>query len=270
MKTIYYVLFIAVLSFVSCADNKQPNDLIPRHYTIEIQSKALSEKRTINIWTPPEYKNNTDSLPVMYMADGGITEDFPHVANTFALLIKNKSIPAMLLVGIENTERRRDLTGFTEVFEDKKVGSAVGGSAKFSAFLRDELFVEINKRYRTTDKKGIMGESLAGLFVVETFLEKPDMFDYYIAFDPSLWWNDHHLVRTAKAQLATYPKTEKRIWFASSDTEDIAPYVKQFVAILEAEKLPNIEWEYSDEPKENHNSIFRATKEKALLWTLGK
>lgn len=54
------------------------------------------------------------------MADGGIKEDFPHIANTIAKLIENNSIPPIMLVGIENTERGRDLTGFSEVQADEK------------------------------------------------------------------------------------------------------------------------------------------------------
>lgn len=270
MKRAYYLYLISIIFLTACGENKHPNDTIPRHYILEIQSKHLAEKRVINIWTPPAYEQLTDSLPVMYMLDGGISEDFPHIANTFAALIAQKSIPPMILVGIENTERRRDLTGFTEVFEDKKVASAVGGSPKFSAFLQDELFPEINKRYRSTTQKGIMGESIAGLFVIETFLQKPDMFDYYIAFDPSLWWNDHYLVKTAKKQLATFPNTPKKLWLTASNTEEIAPFVKQLVEILSTENIPSLKWTFQDEPKENHNSIFRATKEKALIWTLAE
>ncbi|MBK8673159.1 MAG: alpha/beta hydrolase, partial [Bacteroidetes bacterium] len=163
----------------------------------------VGETRNINVWTPPEYKTNTAPLPVMYMADGGIIEeDFPHVANTLAKLIKAKSIPPMILVGIANTQRRRDLTGPTEIEEDKAIAPIVGGSEKFRAFIKEELFPEINKRYRTTNEKSIIGESLSGLFVVETFFLEPDMFDNYIAVDPSLWWNNHYLVRTAKDHLA--------------------------------------------------------------------
>jgi len=31
-----------------------------------------------------------------------------------------------------------------------------------------------------------------------------------------------------------------------------------------------LKWKYSDEPKEKHNTIFRATKEKALKWMLNE
>src|SRR5690606_28730687 len=141
---------------------------------------------------------------------------------TLAKLIENKKIKPIMLVGIENTQRRRDLTGFTEVDTDKEIAPVVGGSEKFRAFIKEELFPEIDKRYKTSNPKSIIGESLAGLFVMETFFLSPEMFDHYMAFDPSLWWNNHYLVRTAKEHLAQMPSTEKRLWFAGSDTEDIA------------------------------------------------
>lgn len=96
------------------------------------------------------------------------------------------------------------------------------------------------------------------------------MFDNYIAFDPSLWWNNHYLIRTANEHLAKFPTTEKRLWFAGSDATDVSPFTKELAEILKAENLPNLDWKYSDEPKEQHSTIFRATKEKAIVWTLNK
>lgn len=259
-----------ILFLTSCSNASQPNDPIPEHETFKIQSNQVGEERTINVWTPEDYKMTTNSLPVMYMADGGIKEDFPHIANTLAKLIKENKIKPLILVGIENTERRRDLTGFTEVEKDKEIAPVVGGSDKFRAFIKDELFPEINKKYRTTSEKSIIGESASGLFVMETFFLTPDMFDNYIAFDPSLWWNNHYLVRTSKEYLTKFPTTEKRVWFAGSNAEDVSPYAKELAKIFKSENYPNIKWYYSDEPKEKHNSIFRATKEKAIVWTLNQ
>ncbi|MFZ1380464.1 MAG: alpha/beta hydrolase-fold protein [Saprospiraceae bacterium] len=263
--------FLLSFFYISCANSPQKQDPLPAHDEFTIESKIVEETRNINFWTPPEYKSSPDSLPVMYMADGGIIdEDFPHIANTIAALIKSKNIPPMILVGIANTQRRRDLSGPTEVDSDKEIAPAVGGSEKFRAFIKEELFPEINKRYRTTSEKSIIGESLSGLFVVETFFLSPDMFDHYIAFDPSLWWNNHYLVRTAKEHLANFSTKEKRIWFAGSSAEDISKYTNELAEIFKKENFPNVKWEYSPEPKEKHNTIFRATKEKAIKWTLGK
>src|SRR6185503_3938979 len=113
-----------------------------------------------------------------------------------------------ILVGIENTQRRRDMTGPTENPEDKKIAPKVGGSALFRAFIRKELIPEVKARYRSTNETAIVGESLAGLFIVETFLLEPDLFDTYIAFDPSLWWNNKKLVNGAAERLRARPRLE--------------------------------------------------------------
>ncbi len=258
--TIFLFLYKSMIS-------QQTTDSVPNHETFTIQSVSLNELRTINVWLPTTYNSSLDSFPVMYMADGGIIEeDFPHVANTMALLISQKQIPPMILVGIQNTQRRRDLTGPTEVESDKKIAPVVGGSEQFRLFIKSELFPEIEKRYKTTSKKGILGESLSGLFVMETFFKEPEMFDYYIAFDPSLWWNNHTLVNHANTYLQKLPNKLITLWFAGSSAKDIYKYTRQLNRELNKANYSSLRFFYSDEPKEKHHTIFRATKEKALKW----
>ena len=254
----------------SCGNKATTQDIVPIHDTFKLQSNQLNEERTINVWTPKEYSTTPDSLPVIYMADGGIGEDFPHIANTLEELIAEQKIPAVILVGIENTQRRRDLTGFTTVAKDKEIAPEVGGSSPFRAFIKEELFKEINKRYRTKEEKTILGESASGLFVMETFFAEPEMFANYIAFDPSLWWNNHYLVKTAKANLDANSAVKRKLWFAGSDAADIAPYTKELATILADNETETLKWKYADEPNEKHTTIFRATKKQALIWTLKK
>lgn len=261
------VLLLLTVIVLSCNNAPQYNDPIPPHDNFEIDSELLKEKRFINVWTPPNYKTSNDSLPVLYMPDGGtVQEDFPHIANTVAKLVENKSIPPIILVGIENTDRRKDLSGFSEVKEDEQYCPLTDGAKYYRAFISDELMPVINAKYRTTNEKGIIGESLAGLFVMETFLLKPKTFDFYIAMDPSLWWNDHFLERNAEQFIQELPNEEKRLWFAGSDAEDISVHTKNLAKTLENNAPEQLTWTYSDESKEKHNTIFRATKEKALIW----
>ncbi|WP_114790619.1 alpha/beta hydrolase-fold protein [Niabella yanshanensis] len=269
MKSVYYCLLLSLVVLAACSDTSAQPDPVPVHETFFIESKNVKEKRTINVWTPPGYSVVTDSFAVVYMPDGGVKEDFPHIANTLAELIAAQKIPAVILVGIENTQRRRDMSGPTQIKKDKEIAPVVGGSAAFRTFVKDELFREVDKRYRTTGKKTIIGESLAGLFVVETFFQHPELFDGYIAIDPSLWWNDHQLVKNAKNYLSTMPES-KRLWFAGSQAKDISRYTQQLSGILETTGVKDLQWHYSDEPKEQHQTIFRAVKEKALIWTLSK
>lgn len=263
----FYVVFTCIF-ILGCAKQPQYNDPIPYHETFNIDSQLVNETRVINVWMPPNYASNTDSIPVLYMADGGIKEDFPHIANTLAKLIDNNSIPPIMLVGIENTERGRDLTGFSEVQADAKYCPLTDGAKNFRAFITDDLIPEINKKYRTTNEKGLIGESLSGLFVMETFFIKPEAFDFYIAMDPSLWWNGHYLEKNATNFLNTFPNKNTKLWFAGSTAPDISEHTKNLAKSLANNAPQQLVWKYSNEPEERHNTIFRATKEKALLWIL--
>ena len=68
------------------------------------------------------------------MPDGGMEEDFPHVAGLVQVLTGNGTMRPFLLVGIENTERRRDLTGPTENVEDKKIALELEVPRRFEGF----------------------------------------------------------------------------------------------------------------------------------------
>ncbi|GGW53385.1 hypothetical protein DFQ11_101183 [Winogradskyella epiphytica] len=267
MKKIIVFLFIGTLIVNSQNRGVVHNDLIPDHDTLIISSKALNEDRVVNIWTPPSYNESTDSFPVLYMPDGGIKKDFSHIANTLAKLIKQNKIPPYILVGIENTERRRDLSGPTEIEYDLKIVPNPGGSTNFRNFIKNELFEEINTKYRTENKRAIIGESAAGIFIIETLLLDNDMFDYYIAIDPALWYNEQYLVKNFESLAKENYEQKKKLWFAGSNTVEISAHTRELNKKLENLNIGLI-WKYSDEPKEQHHTIFRATKEKALIWTL--
>lgn len=232
--------------------------------TFTIDSKVLGEKRLINVYLPPGYKESPAArMPVLYMPDGGLAEDFLHVAGLVQVSVGNETMRPFLLVGIENTERRRDLTGPTENEKDKKIAPRVGGAAAFRKFIRDELMPQIKTRYRTTDEKAIVGESLAGLFVLETFLLEPDLFDTYIAFDPSLWWNDQKLIDSEAERLKARPELKKTLYFASS-SDDTAGITQRFADILSKNAGAGIKWHYEKMPDEKHSTIYHPAALKAF------
>jgi predicted alpha/beta superfamily hydrolase len=225
--------------------------------TFTLQSKVLNETRRINVYLPPGYVEAADKrFPVLYMPDGGLAEDFLHIAGLVQVSVGNSTMRPFVLVGIENTERRRDLTGPTQNEEDRKIAPRVGGSAAFRKFLRDELMPDVKARYRTTDQSAIVGESLAGLFVIETFLLEPDLFDTYIAIDPSLWWNDGALVKSAPERLRGQPKANKWLWFASSG-EERGDGTERLHAALQAANGPSgLLWRFERFPEEKHSTIY--------------
>lgn len=199
--------------------------------TYALRSAVLGEDRRINVYAPPGFDGaDAPALPVLYVLDGGIKEDFLHIAGLVQVSSGNGTMRPFLVVGIENTERRRDFTGPTANPEDRKIAPRVGGSPKFRAFLRDELMPDVRGRFKTTGEAAIIGESLAGLFIVETMLEAPEMFASYIAIDPSLWWNNEALAARAQVWAKAHRQAKATLFLASSkdgNGESVAKFAKE-------------------------------------------
>jgi predicted alpha/beta superfamily hydrolase len=264
-------LVVTLIAFQLEAQSAPPTvsqaDSVPAHETFSIDSRAVGESRTINVHTPRGYDDaDTTRFPVLYMPDGGIDEDFPHVVNTVDSLLALGQIRPVIIVGIPNTERRRDLTGPTKVASDSSIAPHVGGSAAFRRFMRDELMPVVRNRYRTSGERAIVGESLAGLFIVETFLVEPSLFDHYVAFDPSLWWNGGALVDSAPGLLKQFDGSHRTLYLASS--RDVEEGPARIAAMLKSGPPKGLEWIYTPRQDLTHGTIFRAMAPAALLSAL--
>jgi enterochelin esterase-like enzyme len=128
--------------------------------TFQLPSEILGERRAINVYLPPSCSEAAARCPVLYMPDGGMDEDFLHILGSLDVSIRNQIIRPIILVGIPNTERRRDLVGPTTVPEEQKAAPHAGGAQRFRQFLRDELKPAIAARYRVSSESAIVGESL--------------------------------------------------------------------------------------------------------------
>lgn len=221
--------------------------------TLRLTSRVLGQQRVINVYLPPDYAKSQDRYPVLYMPDGGAQEDFPHILGTIDVSIRNGVIRPLLVVGIENIERRHDLVGPTVVPEEQQAAPHAGGADAFRRFLRDELKPYIAAHYRVTAESALVGESLAGLFVVETLLVEPTLFDSYLAADPSLWWNQQQLVRGAAARFAAWHEPPKQLYIATSG--DAREGMELFTQALQAAP-PGLTWHHDAMPDEQHATIY--------------
>ena len=72
-----------------------------------IESRVLDEARPVNAFLPSVYGRKLDApLPVLYMPDGGLDEDFLHIAGLVQVLVSNGGMRPFILVGIPNTDRK--------------------------------------------------------------------------------------------------------------------------------------------------------------------
>lgn len=246
-----------------------PGEPIEIGQSRQIHSRSLGDSRRINVMLPPGYddpKAASARYPVLYLLDGGVEwQDFLHVAGLVhqgGLWGGNQPV---ILVGVESKDRRREFTSPSADPKEKKDFPTHGGADAFRRFLVEELKPAIDSAYRTNGVDGLMGESFAGLFVLETALRYGDDFDRYAAVSPSLWWNNQALARESASLLAKPKQPPRVLWLAMADEGgEMQAGMDQVVAALKAHKRDAISWTYVPFPQERHNTVYHPAATQAV------
>lgn len=233
---------------------------------VELQSKILGEKRILNIYLPENYDpKDKVKYPVIYLLDGSADEDFIHISglvqyNSFEWI---NILPKSIVVGIATIDRRRDFTFPTEIKTDLKKYPTSGHSDLFISFLENELQPFIEKQFKTTSSKTIIGQSLGGLLETEILLKKPTLFNKYIIISPSIWWNNGSILNQKSEVLEERFKQPTEIYIAVGKeglTPTEIPRVMEVDANLLAEKIASsksksVKLIFDYLPEEDHATI---------------
>jgi len=259
-------LFLALglaTAFASSAHAQTPAASPPAETPIVIgtsyalPSAIMGATREINVWLPPGYDQSTARYPVLYVLDGGQDQDFHHISGIAQLGTIVGTTRDVIVVGIASADRRNELALPTENPELIARYPTQGQSERFRRFIAEEVQPFINARLRTEGPSTLMGESLAGLFVVETFLKEPQMFDNYVAVSPSLWWDDGQLARQSGAHLRDHSGAPRTLILTLGDEgEEMQAPMDVLVANLDQYALPNETWSFTPRPTESHATIY--------------
>ena len=168
-----------------------------------IYSTTLNEHRNFWVQLPENYNPESKShYPVVYLLDGlSLKNSLESVYNNYL----GHYLPHMILVGISNQEHRtRDLTiSKIETRRGGPINDETGGADNFTSFIEKELIPFIDKNYKTTPYRTLIGHSYAGLFTINTLINHKYLFSNYIAIDPSIEWDNQNLLKQAKAKLGS-------------------------------------------------------------------
>ena len=221
---------------------------------LTIKSSVMGEDRVVLVRTPPGYDGNQTSYPVLYMTDGDA--HMAHTASTIEFLARNGRIAEMILVGIPNTDRTRDLTPVKAVGPNAAQFPTAGGADKFLKFIETELIPEIGKRYRVQPYRILAGHSFGGLFVIHTMITRPDLFKAYIAVSPSLQWSDEATLKRAEEFLKNRKEWNATLFTSlGNEPGDIGNAFVRFKEALAKNPIKGFEWEAQQLADEDHGSV---------------
>jgi predicted alpha/beta superfamily hydrolase len=246
---------VAVLLVIAAAAFAQPPTGTVKRLTIK--SAVLGEERVVLVRTPAGYETNKLSYPVLYMTDGDA--HMGHTASSIEFLVQNGRIPDLIVVGVTNTDRTRDLTPAKSA--DKNPAGELrwptsGGADNFLKFFETELIPEIEKTYRVQPYRIFAGHSLGGLFAIHAMISKPGLFNSYIAVSPSLQWADNEALKRAEEFLKNR-KEAKMTLFASIGNEPgaIGDDFDKLKDALAKSSIKGFEWQAERMADEDHGSV---------------
>ncbi len=277
---------IVALAFVSClfackdvrVVNGAAKNSIPTANSIEIgfvdslYSEILHEQRKIWIYIPNSFSysiyNGQQHYPVAYLLDGNIhfhafTGILEHLSEENGNLI----CPDMMVVGILNTNRGRDLTPTYDPLVKES-----GGGEKFSAFMEKELIPHIEALYHPSPFRMVIGHSYGGLTVVNMLLHHAALFNAFVAIDPSLSWNRQAILKQADILLPKVDFTNKQLFIGIANTMGSDMSLKrlqqdtsvdnvhirsllEFVSTLKSHPPKSLRWDYNYYEDEDHYSV---------------
>lgn len=229
--------------------------------TVTIESKALNEERKVNVYLPAAYQKSDQRFPVLYLIDGGLDQDFLHIAGSSHLGSIWARSQSVIIVGVETKDRRKELVGPTYDPAQLKQYPTAGSSARFRQFLRDEVKPLIAAKYRISGDDAVMGESLAGLFIIETYLREPSLFDRYAAISPSMWWDKEKLSLEAATLVAERSPASRPLYvnIANEGAEMQSGLDRLLTALAQQSS-----WCYVPQPAMTHATIYHSTAPEAL------
>ena len=265
------VILICLLALPKAYCQPGDDSVISIGKAYHFYSGELKENRSYWVYLPQHYNDaryRTQRYPVLYLLDGDA--NFHSLTGMLQFLSKGPyaQLPEMIVVGILNTDRTRDLTptyasvksmnGINASFESS------GGAAGFIRFLENEMIPFIDSSYRTADYRILTGHSFGGLAAVNMLLYHPGMFQSYLAIDPSLWWDNEYLLRKADSLFQDNNRFKGRQLFMSlafkehSDidtTTDQERAIRAFAAKLKANAPAGLRWDFAYYESEDHGSV---------------
>lgn len=254
MKLLHTLILTLGLSFLPQMGMGQTPPLVIGQVQT-LHSEQLHEDRNLNIYLPEGY-DSAKAYPVIYLLDGSRSEDFLHVVGLTQFFSMTFGMPDCIVVGIANVDRRRDFTFHTDRADLKKEFPTAGHSDAFIAFLEKELLPFISARYKTTETRYIIGQSLGGLLATEVLLKHPQLFTHYLIVSPSLWWDEESMAKAAPA-LALKADLARRFVYVSVGAEGpiMERDAKGLVQALRQAGKPGLRVHFVPMQKENHATI---------------
>jgi len=255
MKRVFLFTLVLFLLSLSATAFGQDGQGIKR---LSLKSAVLGEERIVLVRTPNDYERSGQKYPVLYLTDGD--RQMNHTISTIEFLARNGRIPELIVVGIINTDRTRDLTPTNGTLKNPggqpQRFPTAGGADKFLKFIETELIPSIEVDYRTQPYRVFAGHSFGGLFALHTLMTRPEVFNAYIAVSPTFPWDEGLPLKEAEAFCKDRKEANRTLFFTvGNEGEEMVGGFDRLKKLLAKQAPKHFVWDAMLMEDEDHGSI---------------
>lgn len=249
---------------------------LPHTLLREFQSRTNGVAYRLYISLPKEYDSTKKHYPVIYLLDADYS--FALAKQISEHLSDRNRIQESIIVGIAyanpgeyKKNRTRDYTpsfvptgGYGEEYQKYS-----GGAEHFYQFITSELIPYITQQFRVEDST-LVGHSFGGLFASYVLMKHPTAFTKYIIVSPSLWYDNHLLLKMAKNKTNFNIPSAKSVLLVIGSEENKGDYcmvddLKKLNAIIMAKPHTNLQLSLSVVANSDHDTVFPTALTQGLM-----
>lgn len=232
MKTILFCIMLWTgLSLPGLAQTAYPKQVIANSQIRMLPRSANGRDYQLYVELPASYQSQPDRhYPVLYVCDGH--RDSTLLYGLYGNLIYDEAVPEFIIVGLSYAGDKPDYgilrrIDYTPVPEEGDAEGHISGHAReFLEVVQKEIIPFIEREYRVDAAYRVLaGGSLGGLFALYAMLERPGLFQAYIASSPAVDWAGGWLLRREFEYAARRKDLPARL-FVSGASEEWPQFLK--------------------------------------------
>jgi hypothetical protein len=233
---IYLGAFILLFSLSPCFSQIKSKDIVIGS-SYSFAPKNIEGTIDISVHLPADYDGSDLKYPVLYLLD--TDQDFVFGSAVADFLAGNDRIPGLVVVGVF-------------------LGKASGAPPALIAFLENELFPFVEKKFRVQPCRILYGHSARSFATLYVLLNRPELFYGYICAGFGLtsppWTTAIDLVKLSETKLSEMKTLKKSLYFVLGNEQPFFPGVRKFMDILAAKAPKDLDWNYENMPNDDHFS----------------
>ncbi|MEM6697770.1 MAG: alpha/beta hydrolase-fold protein [Bacteroidota bacterium] len=246
-KSIFTLLFTASILFSSNAQINLQETPTGEHFELKADHRA--DNYRILVTLPRGYEKEDRKYPCLYLFYGDVNK-VQAASGLVNMLYLSGQIPPVIVVGVTNMNWGLDLTPIP--VEGRKES---GGADAYHNFVTQDLFKVVDERYKTSDRRIMMGHSFGGLFGVHCFMKNPNDFDDYLLLSPSISKRADYLETAFKKKITSDTSLKNQFYYSvgSESTRIMRGALWLYDGLNAANE--NIRWQFELVEGTNHGSV---------------